>query len=172
MTYFKFGKIVPEFVFSGSHSAYWFFDADLCSSQAAWSDLRQVHDAFNQVAPVEVLAASDGGLLGYLQAGDDWNTRLKSLARRMNADGDYGGIALKSMDENWSVYQSRPVDLGVFAVNEAIGAASLPPTWRDTFFDASDIGGWLEGTTERDVAIVQTYGRDYLRALLDNYPAR
>ena len=68
----------------------------------------------------------------------------------------------------WVAYQSRPVDVGILAIDNEGGLNDFK-NLKDYFFDLDDIYGWLEQRTARDIGLVQGLGANFLAALVKNY---
>jgi hypothetical protein len=160
---------MPQYIFARKFR-HLFFDADIGSSDSLISAVKKIAIVcFGFDLRVEVFASSNSNSLTWLEAGDDWPTKIKTAAKLLRQAGDYGGLVLVEVAQKWAVYQERPIDVGVFALNSNQDFQGIGTIVKDNFFDSSDIAGWISGRDQRDIDLVKSMGRDYLIHLMKNY---
>jgi hypothetical protein len=164
------GADIPMYVLSRRFKKYLFFDADIGSSDALISAVQLVaKTCFGLNSKIRVFSSSDRELLGYLNSTDDWPVKLKKISKVMRSSGDCGGLILEEATQKWAVYQNRPVDVGVFAFDCDQGLQDIAAVVDDCFFDCGHIARWLSGEGEREINLVDGFGRDFLITLIKNY---
>jgi hypothetical protein len=163
------GLELPAELFSRPFKQYFFFDADISSSAAMISAVQDaVVSCFNRDHEVQVFSSSNGHLVGRLDRRIDWSIGICLLGKKIRESGDVGGVALVDESLRWIAYQRRPVDIGIFAIDCDVEIRSIPSV-ADSFFDRSDILGWLDGKSQRDIDLVGSFGREFLVRLAENY---
>ena len=161
---------LPQYVFSRKFERHLFFDADIGSSDALISAVKEIAvTCFGVHFRAAVFACSDRTLLGWLDAEEDWLIKINKISKAMRDSGDWGGLILVEATQRWVVYQDRPVDVGVFAFDSNQDLQGIATIVNDNFFDRQDIAGWLSGRTQRDIDLIDNLGHDYLIALMENY---
>ncbi len=161
---------LPERVFSRSFGKYLFFDADICSSNALISTLQEIAGTcFSLHSQVDVYASSSGIFLGILGSGEDWITGILEFAKKLQNDGDFGGLILMDACQKWIVYQPRSVDVGIFAFDCAENVEEIVPSLKDSFFGCKEILAWSKGETQRDIDMREIFDANFLNALMMNY---
>ncbi|WP_162588586.1 hypothetical protein [Variovorax sp. RA8] len=160
---------LPEQILVKRFKKYLFFDADISSSKPMISAIREVAVAcFGEELEVEVFASSSRSLLARLDPSADWPVEISGLGKALRDGGDVDGMAFLDAKQRWIVYQSRPVDVGVFAIDSPQALDSIKAV-RDSFFSKEDISSWLLRRTARDVELVESFGAEFLTILLSNY---
>lgn len=163
-------SVLPQRIFENSFDRYLFFDADVGSSDALISTLYVVAKAcFGKSLRVDIFASSNRVFLGRLDVNSNWVFEINNLSKALHITGDCDGLILVDASRKWVVYQKRPVDLGVFAFDCCEGMTDLEVVIEDCFFGCSDIASWLVGNSPRDIDLVNSFGRDYLVALVKSY---
>ena len=161
------GGELPAQVLSRPFEKYLFFDADISSSEAMISAVREVVlFLFGLDVEAQVFASSNREFLAHLGKGVDWAVEISRLGKANR--GDPGGLTLVDAKRRWIAYQSRPVDIGLFAIDCSAELDSIPGI-KDSFFDCLDISGWLRRQTPRDADLVEGFGAVFLAALVKNY---
>lgn len=160
---------LPAQVMSRRYEQYLFFDADITSSEAVISAVRGVVTAcFGPDVETEIFASSTRTSLALLGRGAEWPVEISRLGKALRDAGDFGGMILVDALGRWAAYQSRPVDIGILAIDSR-GALDGVEAVKDDFFDCADISGWLAQRTARDIDLVQGFGAELLTTLVKNY---
>ncbi|WCM93924.1 hypothetical protein M5C99_04110 [Acidovorax sp. NCPPB 2350] len=163
------GAELPGKVFGRPFENYLFFDADISSSQAQVSAVQNiVVSCIDHDAEVEVFASSDRRFLAHVGQGLDWSIDICRLGTINRKAGDAGGLILLDAKRRWVVYQNRPVDVGLLAINCNVGLTGVVDM-EDYFFDCGNVSDWLERKNQRDVDLVKSFGAEFLAALIRNY---
>ena len=164
------GSVLPQRVFWDVFGRYLFFDADISSSDALISTLYEVAKAcLGPTLKVEVFASSNRIFLGRLDANSNWVAQINGINKTLRTSGDCDGLILVDTSRKWVVYQRRPVDVGVFAFDCVEGLSGLESAIDDCFFGCDDIAHWIVGRSQRDIDLVNNFGRNYLATLMKNY---
>jgi hypothetical protein len=74
-------------------------------------------------------------------------------------------------EHSWQARQDTPVDVGVLGVDWHVNEHSLSSNFEDCFFSLEQLASWLRGEAMHGGQIVETYGREFLSNLLENYSA-
>ena len=163
------GAELPAKVFNRPFEQYLFFDADISSSEAMISAVRNVViSCFDLDVEVQIFASSNRAFLAQLGKCMDWSDEISRLGKTNRESGDAGGLTLVDAKRRWIAHQSRPVDIGIFAIDchaELGGVQGM----KDSFFDCVDISNWLRRQTPRDADLVAGFGEDFLATLVKNY---
>lgn len=163
------GAELPAKVLTRPFEKYLFFDADISSSETMISGLRDLTvSCFDVDVEVEVFASSTRSLLVQLGKRVDWSVDISRLGKENRDSGDAGGLTLVDAKRRWIAYQSRPVDVGLFALDCRVELSSIQGV-KDSFFDCIDISRWLRRQAPRDADLVDGFGVDFLTALVKNY---
>ncbi|WP_068676014.1 MULTISPECIES: hypothetical protein [unclassified Variovorax] len=163
------GAELPQQVLTRQFQKYLFFDADITSSKPMISAVREVAAAcFDEELEVDVFARSSRSLLARLGGDADWPVDISRLGKALRDGGDVDGMILVDVKKRWVIYQSRPVDVGVFAI-DSDRVPDGTEVVRDNFFNKEDISLWLLRRTARDVELVESFGAGFLATLLSNY---
>jgi hypothetical protein len=163
------GAQLPARVLTRPFEKYLFFDADISSSEELISGVRDVViSCFDVDVEVQVFTSSTRSLLVQLGARVDWSVEISRLGKAIRDSGDAGGLTLVDAKRRWIVFQSRPVDVGLFALNCSAELSSISRV-KDSFFDCIDISDWLCQRTPRDADLVGGFGADFLTAMVKNY---
>lgn len=161
---------LPHPIFCMPFDRYLFFDADVCTSNEFVQVLQTIaSECYSSDDWVEVFAASDRSHLARLSAHENWADSIDKIARNLRGKGDYAGLVLVAASQAWIAIQSRPVDIGVFAFNDVDNLGVRVPAVADCFFGCNDISEWLSGGTQRDVALQESFGTDFLSGIVKNY---
>jgi hypothetical protein len=160
---------LPQQVLIRRFRKYLFFDADITSSKPMISAVREVATAcFGGKLEVDVFARSSRSLLGRLSGNAQWPAYVSSLGKGLRDGGDVDGMILVDTKKRWIIYQSRPVDVGVFAIDSHRVLYDMKVV-RESFFSREDISRWLLRPTARDIELVESFGAGFLEILLNNY---
>jgi len=163
------GAELPAKVLTRPFEKYLFFDADISSSGAIISGVRDVViSCFDVDVEVQVFASSTRSLLVQLGRRVDWSVEISRLGKANRDSGDAGGLTLVDAKRRWIAYQSRPVDVGILALDCRVELSSIQGL-KDSFFDCIDISHWLRRQAPRDADLVDGFGADFLTALVKNY---
>ena len=163
------GVELPAKLFSRHFKQYLFFDADISSSVAMISAVQEaVVSCFGRDHEVQVFSSSNRHLVGRLDRRMDWSVGICLLGKKIRESGDVGGFTLLDESLRWIAYQSRPVDIGIFAIDCDVKIRGIPSV-ADSFFDKSDISGWLGGKSQREIDLVESFGKEFLARLVENY---
>jgi len=163
------GAELPSKVLTRPFEKYLFFDADISSSEAMICGVRDVAiTCFNGDVEVQVFSSSTRSLLFQLGKRMDWSVEISRLGKANRDSGDAGGLTLVDAKRRWIAYQSRPVDVGLFALDCRVELSSIQGV-KDSFFDCIDISHWLRRRAPRDADLVDGFGADFLTALVKNY---
>lgn len=161
---------LPEHIFRKRFLKYFFFDNDICtSSDLIESTKAIVHESLGNNISAYVYSSSDHNFLGNLYGSDNWTARLAALTAKMNDDRDYGGLVIISTDKSWGIFQKTPVDEGVLGINTNNNLSLINELIYENFIDFKIIKTWLKEENQQDANLVQGLGREYLRALINNY---
>lgn len=160
---------LPSDVFARRFGNYFFSDIDLNSSESIISTLRQVAVVCSGLdSEVDVFASSSRRFLARLDNEASWPREIKKLSREMWVDGDTGGMFIIDRRKKWVIYQARPVDLAVLAVDCHADLRGISAV-RDSFFTIGDVKNWLSLRTARDRELVDVFGSGFLSALVESY---
>jgi hypothetical protein len=160
---------LPSKILTKPFGKYLFFDTDISTSQDLISAIRSVvTTSFGNDVEASVFASANRIFLGYLKKEMNWPNELFRLTEIKNETVDAGGLAIMDMSRRWIAYQSRPVDLGIFALECSIELGDLQSI-KDNFFDCISISSWLMQRTSRDADLVRGFGANYLATLVKNY---
>jgi RHS repeat-associated protein len=163
------GAELPAKVLTRPFEKYLFFDADISSSEAMICGVRDaVISCFDVDVEVQVFASSTRSFLGQVGKPVDWSAEISRLGKANRDSGDAGGLTLVDAKRRWIAYQSRPVDIGLFALDCHAELSGIPGV-KESFFDCMDISDWLRRDTPRDADLVDGFGADFLAALVRNY---
>jgi hypothetical protein len=163
------GVELPGNVFTRRFGQYLFFDIDVTTSEPLIVAVRQVVMAcFGSALEVDVYKSSDRSFLKRLGADEEWAQEIMMLSRAMRKEGDVDGMILLDGQNRWILYQLRPVDFGVFAIDCHQDLMSIAAI-LECFFALDDVKDWLSRRTSRDKEMVHTEGEGFLAALRDNY---
>lgn len=161
---------LPTYVFYQKFSSYAFFDLDIATSPELAVGLKKlIEDCADSGEQVSIFSAESREHLGTLTVGSEWENGVLQVGRSLRAEGDCGGMILVPVSRKWLAFQSRPVDIGVIALNCDAKLSSQKLGVDDCFFDCGDIAEWMIGTTERDANLRENYGDWLLRGLIVNY---
>lgn len=164
MSVFVEGKQLPEQIFLEKFGSYMFFDADIGSSKEMLNAIMGLIFAeFGGDMSVKVFSSANWRLLGILEKEIEWGGEISGIGKALRDSGEYGGIILLDSLHRWVAYQSRPVDMGVLAINGSVNVRD------DDFFSCQDIASWLEMKTDRDKSLVKGFGKRFLQALIKEY---
>lgn len=164
------GAVLPRYIFSRDFNRYFFFDADIGSSNKLITTLQDVAGiCFDMNFSVSVFAASNLTLMGKLEKNDNWLGQISKFNKWLRDAGDCEGLILIEASRTWIAYQKRPVDVGVFALNYIEDFQSFGVDLDDCFFTGEDIAKWLIGRSPRDIDLVKGFGSDYLTTLMKCY---
>jgi hypothetical protein len=127
-----------------------------------------VGKCFGLDVEVEVYAGSNREFVAHIGDVEKLRGDVIRVGEALRDAGDFGGLILLDTKLRWIVYQSRPVDVGIFAIN---GGRTLEggDAVKEDFFDCSDISGWLTQRTARDADLVRGFGAEFLAMLVQNY---
>ncbi|MGL3107508.1 hypothetical protein [Bradyrhizobium sp. BR 1432] len=160
---------LPSDVFVRRFSSYFFYDIDLNSSEAIISALRQVAVVCSGLDfEIDVYASSTRRFLASLDEASNLPCEIKKLGRAMCDDGDMGGMSIVDRRKRWAIYQERPIDLAVLAVECDVDLRGIAAV-RDCFFTIGDVRNWLSMRTARDRELVDVLGSGFLSALVESY---
>jgi hypothetical protein len=160
---------LPAQVLSRRYEQYLFFDSDISSSDSIISAVQSVVIAcFGMDVEVDIFSSSNRSFLANLGQNPEWAVEISRLGKILRDASDFGGMILVDKRKRWVVYQSRPVDMGIVAI-DGQGKLDEVEALKDDFFDCTDISGWLAQRTARDIDLVQGFGSEFLEALLKNY---
>lgn len=163
-------KELPDNIFHKKFTRYEFFDADLNSSDPLVCVIQEtIKLCFEEKPCAKIFSWSDRNLLGYLHENEKWEDKVFDFSKKIRGDGDCNGLIILGENGDWVVYQSRPVDVGVFAFNSSRNLTSVLPLIEDGFFNCKDISGWLSKKSQHDIQMVNSFGNDYLKNLVKNY---
>ena len=101
-------------------------------------------------------------LLGWLEPDDDWLSEITAITDRLVQSGDYNGLVLIDSSLRYAIYQARPIDLGIFAIDAEPNWELLSVDTRDCFIRVRDIESWLNDNSEGNASLASFYGRDVL----------
>lgn len=164
------GSALPRCIFENVFGQYLFFDADVCTSDALISILYKIAKArFGTTLKVDVFASSNRILLDRLDVNSNWIAQINRISKKLRTAGDCDGLILVDASHKWVVYQTRPVDIGVLAIDSIEGLSGLESGIADCFFECDNITNWLDGRSQRGLELVNNFGRDYLVSLVKNY---
>lgn len=164
------GKSLPEFVFGRRFDGYRFFDADMCTNSEFLDALQRIiKESLGQKADCHVFSCSSPEYLCDLGMDENWAALISVLNKKIRSDGDCGGLMLLADSGTWIVYQPQPIDIGVFAFSSANDFDQNRPDFSDCFFNCSDVENWLVGDTDRDLALRESFGAEFLGRLLQSY---
>jgi hypothetical protein len=163
------GAELPQQVLTRRFRKYLFFDADITSSKPMVSAVREVATAcFGEELEVDVFARSSKSLLGRLSGNAEWPAYISSFGKALRDGADVDGMIFVDTKKRWIIYQSRPVDIGVFAIDSDRVLFDVKAV-RESFFSREDISQWLLRRTARDIELVESFGAGFLEILLNNY---
>ena len=164
------GVALPMDVFCQKFGSYAFFDLDIATSlELAVGLMKLIEDCADSGEQVSIFSAESREHLGTLTMGRDWADGVLQVGRSLRGKGDCGGMILVPVSGKWLAFQSRPVDVGVIALN-CDDKLSLQKSGVDEcFFDCGDIAEWMTGTTDRDANLRENYGDWLLQGLIVNY---
>jgi hypothetical protein len=163
------GAELPDKVFNREFEKYIFFDADISSSEEMISAVRDVVIwCFDSDIDFQVFSSSSRDFLGHIQNSVDWLTEISRIGKAIRESGDVGGLTLVDSKKRWVAYQSRPVDIGVFAIDCPTNLSRMQGI-KDSFFDCVDISIWIRQETPRDADLATSFGEEFLVELLKNY---
>lgn len=160
---------LPEIIFNRPFDSYLFFDADLSSSDALISALREiVVVCFDMDVEAEVISSATRSFIVHLGKDALWQRDICRIGKTSRDRGEVGGLTLLDSRKRWVAYQSRPVDVGVFAFDcrQKLGAMQVA---KDSFFDCVDVSRWLLQSTASDADLVKSMGEVFLRTLVKSY---
>jgi hypothetical protein len=164
------GIDLPQYIFSRRFKGFLFFDADICTSAPLISAVQAVAKVSNGLqSTVKVFNSANRQLLGCLNLTCDLPAEIKKMSEEMNASGYHGGLILVEAQKRWALYQKRPVDMGVFAFDGDQDLRPISTITNDYFVRHQDIALWLSGETQRDIDLVDGFGRNFLTELIKNY---
>lgn len=160
---------LPAQILSRRFDQYLFFDVDISSSKSMILAVEDIlGECFGLDLETEIYKSSSRELIARISSKEEWCASILRAGKAIRNDGDFGGLILLDSKIRWIVYQSRPVDMGIFAINNKIVSGKINNIKED-FFDIADISGWLARRTARDNDLVQGFGADFLEKLVNNY---
>ncbi|EMN3919607.1 hypothetical protein REJ49_002391, partial [Citrobacter farmeri] len=167
------GVNLPDRIFHKEFTRYFFFDNDICSSKDLIETIKTiVVKSFDVHFSADVFSSSEFLFLGQLHINEDWVTKLSTLSRKMNDDGDYGGLIIIEQGQRWIVFQKTPVDEGVIGINASKSLETINNLIYENLVDCEVFRKWLKMKSKQDIDLVQTIGKEYLTQLIDNYGAK
>lgn len=167
------GVNLPDRIFHKEFTRYFFFDNDICSSKDLIETIKTiVVKSFDVHFSADVFSSSGLLFLGQLNINEDWVTKLVTLSRKMNDDGDYGGLIIIEQEQRWIIFQKTPVDEGVIGINVSKSLETINNLIYENLVDCEVFRKWLKMKSKQDIDLVQTIGKEYLTQLIDNYGAK
>lgn len=161
---------LPEFIFGRHFDGYSFFDADIGTNDEFVDALQRiVKQRFGSTVGCHVFSGEGAEYLSALSMEDEWSKQIAVLTKALRSDGDCGALMLLGDSGAWVAVQRRPVDIGVFAFDLVDEDGGSSPLEADCFFDCREISGWLAGSSERDAALRESLGVDFLTSMVKNY---
>jgi len=162
--------VLPSRVFHQKFDRHLFFDIDICTSCELMRTVQTVVGAcFWLDGKVEVHSAVGYESLDQFYVTGDWVASITKCEKYMRNAGVYDGLILLDADRRWALFQSRPVDLGVFVFNSQARIEDFVPDVYDYFFSCVDVRNWISRKTEHDIDMVRAAGAEVLNLLIKNY---
>lgn len=160
---------LPLQILSRRFHQYLFFDSDISSSESMILAIQEVvSKCFGLDVEVDVYAGSNRRFVTHIGDVDKLKGKVIRVGECLRDAGDFGGLILLDTKMRWIAYQSRPVDVGIFAIDNGRALEGFE-AMKENFFDCSDISGWLTQRTARDADLVQGFGAEFLAILVQNY---
>lgn len=161
---------LPSYVFSQKFDKYVFFDLDLATSSILLSGLSGLLEASGVAAEqFTIFSVTNGEILATVPEDAKWPTSVLRVGKGIREKNDCNGIIILPASQAWVVFQSRPVDLGVLAINDRARISREMIEASGCFFDCTDVARWLNGLSPDDAEMRSDIGKPFLAALKVNY---
>ncbi|BDU19989.1 hypothetical protein [Dyella sp. GSA-30] len=165
---------LPDYLFKKKFDQYLFFDVDITSVDELIKAIKDVViNRITSMPDMAVFSFTEKAFVTWMGRDEDWVLKINEVYKLLRDKKDYNGLVLADASMKCIVHQPDPVSMGVFAFSRENGRDE---SWRNIsdnvngcFFDLTDVRGWLAGGSERDSSLIESMGREYLEALIENY---
>lgn len=163
-------KVLPDFVFRRKFDGYRLFDGDISANDKFIAEFQTIiKNCYGARATCRAFSASSLEYLSDLDMDQNWAVEIPVLSRVLRSERDCGGVILLADTGKWIAVQQQPIDIGVFAFSLASDAGRLMLKDADCFFNCDNIEEWLAGSSDRDKALCESLGVEWLTGFLKNY---
>ncbi|MFC3653311.1 hypothetical protein ACFONN_17250 [Dyella humi] len=169
------GLGLPSYVFAKRFRSHLFFDSGLGYPELTQAIRELVAPCLGPDTKIAVFSTHTRAFLGWLEVADDWPSLVEGMIQRMWDEGDHGGMLWVDAAGRVAVYQWRPVDLGVVALDARVdwhvklNESGDPYFATDHFFGAAALELLLADKSERGLSMAHASGREFLEELMRNY---